>query len=115
MTRDPLRLVSVFAYSRFHQLSQLLLANHVNTQCPRFLQFTASVGARNDVRRLLRHAAGHLATVGLDELRRLVARKRVERPGEHERLAAQGAGGLGARFLEIESALSEPIDQAPRL
>src|SRR5215468_4698815 len=82
---------------------ELLFVQQRDAQFDRAFEFAARIGAGDDIARLLRHAAGDLPPVFLDQLGRLVARQRRKRSGDHERefgeLAARGALRRGLRPL----------------
>src|SRR5215469_5511961 len=77
------------------QVLQLFFVQHWDAQLSGAFQLAAGFGAGDDVIRFLRHAAGDLAPVSLDELRRLLSRHRRQRAGQHEselgKLAAHSA------------------------
>src|SRR6516162_3578021 len=66
------------------QVLQLFVVQYWDAQLPGSFQLAAGLGSGDNVIRLLRHAAGDLAAVPLDELGRLLSRHRRQRAGQHE-------------------------------
>src|SRR5208282_3586704 len=68
---------------------ELLFVDHRHPELAGAIELAARISAGDDVMRLLRHAAGDLAAMPLDQFLRLVAGQRRQGPGEHERLAGK--------------------------
>src|SRR5262245_34070599 len=72
--------------------------------------------ARDDVARLLRHAAGHLSAARRDLAGRFVARALRERAREHERETGERiVDRRGLRALvagEVHAGLAQPLDES---
>src|SRR5438552_8014928 len=91
------------------QCEERRLVEHRRPELLRFRELRARVGARDDVVGLLRDAARDAAAGGDDAALGLAARQRIERAGEHDRLAGEDAGRC-LRRLRRDAGLQESRD-----
>src|SRR5580704_4904707 len=82
---------------------ELLFVDHRHTELAGAVDLAPRIAAGDDILRFLRHAAGDLAAMSLDQFLRVVARERRQRPGQHEghagELACRRAPGRAFRPL----------------
>src|SRR5690606_38286923 len=97
---------------RFLQsLQELFFVYHGHSKLPRLLKLASrGLSCKHEVG-LLRHSAGNPPAVLLHQRRGLVARQRGQSTGDHHGEALQRSTGGGVRLLEVQTMLSQPLQQ----